>query len=113
MVAYIFRADNSVTNKTYIGVNYSVKFDKKYIGNNPGVLSDVQKHGVDKFTVNMIRACETVKDCEKIYSAILKELNAENDINYYNCKANDVEEKPKKSRKKKGSDDESLSDLVG
>lgn len=113
MVAYIFKAENSVTNKTYIGVNYSVKFDKKYIGNNPGVLSDVQKYGVDKFTVNMIRACETVKDCEKIYDAILKELNAKNDVRYYNCETVTAEDKPKKSRKKKGSDDESLSDLVG
>lgn len=102
MVAYIFKAENSVTNKTYIGKNYSVKFDKRYIGNSPEVVSDVQKYGVDKFTVNMIRACETVKDCEMAYTAILKELNAENDVRYYNCsKSPVVVDEPKKNRKKK------------
>ena len=104
MVGYIFRADNTVTKKAYIGKNYSVKFDKKYIGNEPGVVSDVQKYGLDKFIVNMIKACETVKECDYCYDEILKELKAESDISYYNCKQAPVavaEEKPKRSRKKK------------
>lgn len=104
MVGYIFKAENVVTKKAYIGKYYSVSFNKKYIGNDSGVLSDAEKYGADKFIVNMIKACETVKECDFFYDAILKELNAEKDTSYYNCKAQKepvAEEKPKKSRKKK------------
>lgn len=97
MVAYIFKAENSVTKKIYIGINNSVRFDKTYIGNNPGVLSDAQRYGTDKFTVNMIMACETVKDCEMAYKLILKDYNAKNDSKFYNC---EKAEPAKKSKKK-------------
>ena len=100
MVGYIFRATNTVTQKCYIGKNYSVKFDKKYIGNNPGVLEDVQKYGADKFIVQMIRACETAKICDAVYESILKEYNALSDENYYNYESV-VEEAPKKRTRKK------------
>lgn len=105
MVAYIFKAENSVTKKTYIGKNLSVKFDKHYVGDNPGVLSDVQKYGADKFTVNMILACETVKDCDLAYDAILKEYNAKSDEKFYNYE-------PSKRKKKEKETDEPLSELV-
>ena len=113
MVAYVFRAENTVTKKTYIGKYFSVRFDKKYIGNDPGVLADAEKYGADKFIVNMIVACETVKDCEMAYSRIIKDNNATTDESFYNCekkitskKATEVVEdapveKPKKTRKKK------------
>lgn len=111
MLGYIFCAENTVTKKKYIGKNYSVLFNKKYIGKDSSVLSDAEKYGTDKFIVNMIMACETVKECDFHYDRIIKELNADTDINYYNCKvesepesepvAEVVEEKPKKSRKKK------------
>lgn len=106
MVGYIFRAENTVTGKTYIGKYLSVKFDKKYIGDDPGVISDAEKYGKDKFIVNMIRACETVKDCENLYTAILKEYNAESDEKFYNAKQSeqnvaDAEKPAKRSRKKK------------
>lgn len=111
MVGYIFCAENTVTKKKYIGKNYSVLFNKKYIGKDSSVLSDAEKYGTDKFIVNMIMACETVKECDFHYDRIIKELNADTDISYYNCKAESetepepvaevVEEKPKKSRKKK------------
>lgn len=101
MVGYIFRAENTVTKKTYIGKYYSVRFDKKYIGNDSGVLSDAEKYGRDKFIVNMIRACETVKDCDAGYELILKELNAKSDEHYYNYEAPVEKEVIKKPRKKK------------
>lgn len=118
MVGYIFKAENTVTKKIYIGKYLSVRFDKKYIGNDPGVLEDVKTYGADKFIVNMLKACETVKDCDMAYDAFIKAYNAKSDINYYNCEKKAtpkpkkeqkivedapivVEEKPKKSRKKK------------
>ena len=122
MIGYIFKAENTVTKKIYIGKYLSVRFDKKYVGNDPGVLEDVKTYGADKFIVNMLKACETVKDCEMAYDAFIKAYNAKNDINYYNCEKKEekkttpkpkkeekkvveeapaVEEKPKKSRKKK------------
>lgn len=106
MVGYIFKAENTVTGKTYIGKRYSVRFDKTYIGDDTDVLNDAKKYGTDKFIVNMIKACETVKECDFCYTAILKELNAESDNKFYNTKeiASDVleVEKPtKKSRKKR------------
>lgn len=108
MVGYIFKAENTVTKKIFIGKYLSVRFDKKYIGNNPDVLADAEKYGADKFIVNMLKACETVKDCEFSYNVILKELNAENDEKFYNAKPKDAvvskdEEpvKPKRTRKKK------------
>lgn len=101
MVGYIFRAENTVTKKTYIGKYLSVRFDKKYVGNNPGVLYDVNKYGADKFIVNMIKACETVKDCDLAYDVILKELGAKSDERYYNFESQSEEVPKKKSRKKK------------
>lgn len=106
MVGYIFKAENTVNKKVYIGKYYSVRFDKKYIGNAPGVVSDVEKYGADKFIVNMLKACETVKDCDLAYDAILKDYNAKNDEKFYNFepKVSDLPEaeKPvKRTRKKK------------
>ena len=111
MVGYIFKAENTVTGKIYIGKFLSVKFNKKYLGNNPGVISDAEKYGADKFIVNMIKVCETVKDCEMAYTAILKEYNAENDEKFYNAKPKDADvsedEKPaRKPRKKKAVEEE-------
>ena len=107
MVGYIFKAENTVTKKTYIGKYLSVRFNKKYVGNNPGVLSDVKKYGLDKFIVNMIKACETVKDCDFSYDVILKELNAKNDESFYNFEPkedttskNDTPVKQRKTKKK-------------
>ena len=100
MVAYIFKAENTVTGKTFIGKNLSVRFDKTYIGNNPGVVSDAEKYGADKFIVNMLRACETVKDCDMAYDCIIKDYNATNDEKFYNFDT--PAEKPvKRTRKKK------------
>ena len=88
-----------------------VLFNKKYLGNDSSVLSDAEKYGTDKFIINMIKACETVKECDYCYEQIIKALNADSDVNYYNCKKltghyekvenTEAEEKPKKSRKKK------------
>ena len=100
MVAYIFRADNSVTGKHYFGKNYSVKFNDKYLGDNPGVLSDVEKYGADKFTIQMIRACETVKECDFVYESLLEQFGVKTNADWYNCESVS-EEKPKKTRKKK------------
>jgi len=107
MIGYIFKAENTVTKKTYIGKYLSVSFNKKYLGDNPGVLADAEKYGADKFIVNMLKACETVKDCDFSYDVILKELNAKNDEKFYNFEPKDADvpeaEKPvkKRTRKKK------------
>ena len=106
MIGYIFKAENSTTHKTYIGKNYSVKFNKNFLGDDPDVLSDVGKFGIDKFTVTMLQACETVKECDYFYGQTLLALNAESDPAYYNCKESEivepvVETKSKKTRKKK------------
>ena len=111
MVGYIFKAENTVTGKTYIGKYYSVRFDKKYIGDDSDVLDDAKKYGTDKFIVNMIKACETVKECDFCYDAILKELNAKNDQKFYNAKQKvqdvpEAEKPAKRTRKKKAVDEE-------
>lgn len=111
MVAYIFKAENTVTGKTYIGKYYSVRFDKKYIGNDSSVLDDAKKYGTDKFIVNMIKACETVKECDFFYESILKELNAKNDQKFYNAEQKvqnvpETEKPAKRARKKKAVDEE-------
>ena len=101
MVGYIFRAENTVTKKIYIGKNPSVRFDKTYIGDNPGVLADAERYGRDKFIVNMIRACESIKDCNLVYDALLKEFGALTDEKYYNYVGNEEVAPAKKTRKKK------------
>lgn len=106
MVGYIFKAENTVTRKTYIGKYLSVRFDKTHVGDNPGVIADVEKYGADKFIVNMLKACETVKDCEISYRAILSEFNAKNDEKFYNFESKDadvpeVEKSAKKRTRKK------------
>ena len=111
MVGYIFKAENAVTKKTYIGKYLSVTFNRKYIGDNPDVLADAKTYGMHTFTVSMIKAFENVKDCEMAYNEFVQSIK--NDTNYYNCEKKvtpkkSVEtvdeapvEKPKKSRKKK------------
>lgn len=111
MYGYIFLTENLANGKKFIGQFASVGFNRKYLGNNPGLISDVEKYGADKFTVKMIRACETKPDYEMAYNAMLAEYNALNDSNFYNCEkkvkplevkpVEETEEKPKKSRKKK------------
>lgn len=101
MVGYVFRAENTVTKKIYIGKRFSVSFSKSYVGDDPGVLADVQKYGADKFIVNMLRACETVKECDFVYDAIIKEFNATNDVNYYNSETKSEVAPAKKPRKRK------------
>ena len=101
MVGYIFRAENTVTKKTYIGKYLSVAFNKKYIGDDPNVLADAKKYGADKFIVNMIKACETVKECDFMYDAILKELGAKTDENFYNFEVKSEDTPTKRTRKKK------------
>jgi hypothetical protein len=107
MVGYIFRAENTVTHKKYLGKYLSVRFDKKYLGDNPNVLADAEKYGADKFIVNMLKACESVKDCDAMYEIFLKEYDAKNNEEYYNFEGKTKEEtveepvKPKRTRKKK------------
>lgn len=101
MTAYIFTATNTVTKRCYIGKRYSVKFDKTYIGDNPGVLEDARKYGTDKFIVRMIRVCETVKECDAVHESLLKQFNAKQDEHYYNYEPESTEMPAKKTRKKK------------
>lgn len=106
MIGYIFKAENTVTKKVYIGKRYSVRFDKKYVGDAPEVVSDAKKYGVDKFIVNMLKACETVKECDFAYDVILKELHAKDDEKFYNYEPKilnmpEDEKHIKRTRKKK------------
>ncbi len=104
MYGYIFLTENKLTGKKYIGQYASVKFDKKYLGNAPALISDVAIHGSDNFSVRMLRACESKPEYEGAYEAILAEYNALSDSNYYNCEKAEpetTEEQPKKSRKRK------------
>lgn len=104
MIAYIFRADNSVTGKHYFGKHYSVKFDKNFLGDNPGVIADAEKYGKDKFTVQMIAVFESVKECDRMYESILEQFNAKSSVDYYNFEGKSVSDennRPKKSRKKR------------
>ena len=102
MVGYVFLAECKQNGKKIIDKNLSVKFDKKYLGNNPGVILDLAKYGVDNFTVTMLRAAETVKDCEILLSAFIDENNALSDPQYYNCNITETKDEPvKKSRKKR------------
>lgn len=100
MVGYIFIAENKVNGKKFIGKKYSVSFDRKYFGDNPGLISDLETQSSNDFTVRMIRACETVKECDFIYDYILKENNALSDPSFYNC-SDAVEDAPKKKRSRK------------
>lgn len=108
MIGYVFEVENKENNKKYIGKYFSVRFDAKYLGDNPGVLADVEKFGADKFTVKMLRAAETVQECEVAYNAFLEDAKALTDSNYYNCEkavktepTEVEEEKPKKRTRKK------------
>jgi len=107
MLGYIFETENTVTGKKYIGQIMSVSFIRKHFGNHPALISDLKKYGLDKFTVKMLRACETKQDYDMAYSAFLEEAR-QSGKDYYNfvteAKTEDdgEEVKPvKKSRKKK------------
>lgn len=104
MYGYIFIVENTVNNKKFLGKFASVNFNRKYLGDNPMLLSDVEKYGADKFTARMIRACETKPEFVLAYNQFLAEYKALEDSNFYNCSKIVEEvpvEKPKKSRKKK------------
>lgn len=105
MYGYIFLTENLTNGKKFIGKYASVNFDRKHFGMNPGVLSDIEKLGDSKFTVKMIRACETKPEYEAAYTAMLEQYGALSDSNFYNCEKVEpevvTENKPKRSRKKK------------
>lgn len=112
MVGYVFITESSATNKKYIGKYLSVAFDKNYLGDNPKLLNDITKYGKEKFTVRMLRAAETVKDCEIAYNAMLTKYNALSDPHFYNCEKKvaeskeEGEEAPVKRTRKKRTDEE-------
>ena len=105
MIGYVFVVENTETHRKFIGKTFSVRFNAKYFGDNLGVLADVEKYGADKFTVKMLRAAETVKECEMAYDAFIEDAKALTDSNYYNCEQAETsvveEEKPKKRTRKK------------
>lgn len=104
MYGYIFIVENTVNDKKYIGKFASVKFNRKYLGDNSKLLADVEKYGADKFTSKMLRACETKPEFDWMYNQFLAEFKALEDSKFYNCEKAEVTvevEKPKKGRKKK------------
>ena len=103
MYGYIFVVANTVNDKKYVGKYASVKFNKKYFGDNSALLADVKQYNADKFTIRMLRACETKAELDWMYNQFLAELNALEDSSFYNCeKTEEVPvEKPKRGRKKK------------
>ncbi len=107
MYGYIFLTENIKTGKKFIGKFASVGFDKKHLGDNPGLISDVEKYGAENFTVKMLRACESKQYYDMAYDAFIKEYCALTDSKYYNCekpaneKKIETDEPVKKSRKKK------------
>lgn len=107
MYGYIFLTECKSTGKKFIGKFASVGFNKTYFGENPGLISDIEKYGKDNFTVKMIRACETKPEYEMAYDMFLTEYNALTDSNFYNCAESDTGDNnvtdvtPKKRRRKK------------
>ena len=107
MYGYIFLAECKSNGKKFIGKFASVKFNKLYFGDNPGLISDVEKYGKENFTVKMIRACETAPEYEMAYDMFLNQYNALTDSNFYNYVESDTGDDagsdvaPKKRRRKK------------
>ena len=50
MYGYIFLAECKSNGKKFIGKFASVKFNKLYFGDNPGLISDVEKYGKENFS---------------------------------------------------------------
>lgn len=100
MLGYIFLVENAVTGRKYIGKNLSVSFNKHYFGDNQELLNDIRNLGESKFSIKMLKAVETVKECEPVYKSILSEYGALTDKNFYNF-TDEVTDKPKKRTRKK------------
>ena len=113
MFGYVFIATNSENGKKYIGKRYAVGFDRKYFGDDPKVMNDIEKYGVSAFSCKMLMPYESAKAVEWGYNHFVEEYNALSDPAFYNCtakvksepkvKTEVVEEKPKRttSRKRK------------
>lgn len=107
MYGYIFISENLKSGKKFLGKFASVNFNRKYFGDNPKLLADLNSIGKENFTVKMIRACESKPEYEMAYDMYLTQYKALTDASFYNCEkavkaeTEDVEEKSKRSRKKK------------
>ncbi len=96
MIGYIFETTCLVNGKKFIGKRLSVHFDSRYLGDNEELRTDIAMYGPDKFICKMLMPYET----EKALNAA-ELVYIENGTNLYNKPDVEVEDKPKRGRKKK------------
>lgn len=93
MVGYIFKVTNKRTGETFIGKNYSVAFNKNYVGEE--VEPEIQKYGISAFEVKMIMPYERIDQLDDAFEEMKKSQKK-----VVIKEEEPVEEKPKKRRKK-------------
>lgn len=111
MIGYVFETKCLENNKSFIGKRLSVSFDARYLGDNEELRKDIAIYGHDKFVCRMLMPYET----EKALNAAEKWYIENSTAELYNISTDKavkddvvISNKPKKSRRKKQSD-ESLS----
>ncbi len=65
MIGYIYKSINTVNTKIYVGQRKSEKFLKNYFGSGKLIRRAINKYGKNKFLVELVKSCETIKDLNK------------------------------------------------
>lgn len=110
MYGYVYLTENLTNGKKYIGEYRAVTYNRKYFGDNPDLLADIQKEGEAKFSTRMLMPYESEKE---LVAGKEYWLNEYKDSNLYNggnksvkkTEDNSEDVKPKRSRKKKDVDE--------
>lgn len=98
---FIYRIDNKLNGKKYIGRKFLTKAGYKvvkgkrkkirkesdwadYYGSSPQLLKDVEEFGKDNFTRTIIRLCKTRGECNYWEAKLIFHYDAVLDPDYYN-----------------------------
>lgn len=83
---YVYEITNNINGKKYIGkrsCNCPIENDK-YMGSGKALLEAIKKYGIENFSKNILKVCESEKKAYSEEKKFIEEANAVNDRKYYN-----------------------------
>lgn len=86
MYGYVYKSYCKVTDKYYIGSKKSDKFISTYFGSGNYIKEDIQKYGKDKFSVKLLKICNSKEELELEEKKYIKDFNAIESDKFYNIK---------------------------
>jgi hypothetical protein len=82
-IGFVYESTNIVTGKKYIGSHIGKDTDV-YFGSGIDLLDDIKRFGIGCFIREILDYSETIEDLKSLEQKWLRQVDAKNNINYYN-----------------------------